>query len=94
VTTVAGEITLACPHCGTAGLDNFVYVETIENFRELVRIDPAEADWVTEALHLEAGLLVIRGHYDVADDGDDPRLGCKKCDKECLIPEDLDYDFD
>ena len=71
--------TLVCPHCGTEGLENFVYVETIQNFRDL-RVMNAEQ-------------LVIESHYEVADDGDNPRLGCKKCDRECLIPESLDCDF-
>ena len=26
---------LACPHCGTTGLENFIYIEDIQNFREL-----------------------------------------------------------
>jgi hypothetical protein len=74
------ETTLVCPHCGTKGVNNFVYAEDAVLFRELIETDGA--------------MIVIRQHYDVNDeDGNNPRLGCKKCDKECVIPEEIEYDF-
>lgn len=66
---------LECPHCGTRGLDNFQYIEDIQNIRELTR--------------LAGRTLVLASHYNVADDGENPRLYCATCGKECRIPLDL-----
>jgi hypothetical protein len=78
---VLGGARLACPHCGTEGLDNFYYAEDVTSVRELIR--------------LEGGMLVIQSHYDVCDEGSrDARLGCKKCDRDCAIPDDLEYDWE
>ena len=37
---------------------------------------------------------MIESHYTVADDGDNPRFACKKCDKECAIPDELELDWE
>lgn len=76
---------LECPHCHAHGLANFAYVEDIQNFRELVGYDE-EADG-------PAGPLYIESHYEVGDDGENPRLLCRACDWDCAIPEGLKYDF-
>jgi hypothetical protein len=73
---VKDDTTLVCPHCGAEGLENFTYVEDIQNLRDLE--------------NLFEGTLMIQSHYEVADDGDNPRLGCKKCDGECRIPDDIE----
>jgi hypothetical protein len=70
---------IECPHCGKQGSDNFYYVEDILSIRELVGF--------------KSGVLLIRSHYDVADDGDNGRLACRACDQECLIPDDVEYDW-
>ena len=76
---IKDETTLVCPHCGAEGLENFTYVEDIVNLRDLE--------------NLFEGTLVIQSHYEIGDDGDNPRLGCKKCDKECLIPDTLECEW-
>ena len=69
-----------CPHCGAEGLDNFCYVEDIMNTRDLIS--------------LKNGTLLIQSHYKVVDDGHNPRLGCRCCDKDSAIPPALDRDWE
>lgn len=70
---------IECPHCRQRGSSNFRYVEDIISVRDLVGF--------------KAGKLLIYSHYDVADDGDNARLSCRACGRECLIPEDIEYDW-
>ncbi len=70
---------LRCSHCGESDIDKLKYMEDIQNFRELESFD---------GKHLN-----VNSHYDVADDGDNPRLLCNTCDKESPIPEDIEIDF-
>jgi ribosomal protein S27AE len=78
---VGGKDRLTCPHCGTAGLDNFVYLEDVQNFRKLIE--------------LKRKLLLIHSYYEVFDEGGkNPRLLCQTCDGECAIPEKLELDWE
>jgi hypothetical protein len=78
---VLGKDHLKCPYCGIAGLDNFYYVETASTMRELISLTDQ--------------LLLIRSHYAVADEStDNPRLGCKSCDKDCALPPDLELEWE
>ena len=78
---VGGKNRLTCPRCGASGLDNFIYVEDVSNYRSLKT--------------LNRGLLTIESHYDVFDEnGDNPHLGCKKCDADLAIPVKLDLDWE
>jgi hypothetical protein len=71
---------MTCPHCGATGPENFLYLETVSNHREVTGI--------------EDGTLVMQSYYQVLDeDGEDPRLGCRACDKDCDIPEDLELEW-
>lgn len=80
VTRRGGKTRIECPHCGRRGSANFWYVEDIISIRELIGF--------------KAGTLLIRSYYDTADeDGGNPRLFCRACSKECLIPEGLEYDW-
>jgi hypothetical protein len=78
---VGGRHKLTCPHCKTHGLDNFLYLEDVQNYRELIS--------------LKADRLVIHSYYQVFDEGGlNPHLLCKTCDKDLAIPEDIDYDWE
>jgi hypothetical protein len=74
-----GKTRIECPHCGQRGSDNFYYIEDIVSVRDLIGF--------------RAGKLLIYSRYDVTDDGDNARLYCRACGKECLIPEDIEYDW-
>jgi hypothetical protein len=79
--TAKGKSRLACPHCGARGLDNFRWLEDITSFRELIS--------------LKDGVLRMHSHYDVYDEnGTMPRLLCKKCDHECLVPGGIELDWE
>jgi hypothetical protein len=78
---VGGKARLACPHCGTTGLDNFVYLEDVQNYRKLIS--------------LKRRLLLIHSYYQVFDEGSqNPRLLCQTCDGECAIPDNLKLDWE
>jgi hypothetical protein len=78
---VGGKHKLTCPECGAHGLDNFLYLEDVQNYRELIS--------------LKQGLLLIRSFYKVFDEGgNNPHLGCKACDADLAIPEALDLDWE
>src|SRR6516225_5551646 len=74
VVVVRGKHKLACPHCGAKGLDNFQWLEEITSYRELIS--------------LKRGVLLMHSYYQVFDEnGTCPRLLCKTCDQESLVPE-------
>jgi hypothetical protein len=78
---VRGAAKLACPHCPAQGLENFVYIEDVQNYRKLIS--------------LSRGLLMIQSYYQVFDEGSkNPRLLCQSCDKECAIPTKLELDWE
>lgn len=80
VTRRGGKTRIECPHCGRRGSANFRYVEDITSIRELIGF--------------KAGTLLIRSHYDTLDeDGGNPRLACLACDRECRIPDGVEYDW-
>jgi hypothetical protein len=78
---VGGKGRLTCPHCGTTGLDNFIYLEDVQNYRKLIR--------------LKRKLLMIHSYYQVFDEGGkNPRLLCQTCDGDCAIPDNLELDWE
>jgi hypothetical protein len=78
---VGGAARLKCPHCGTKGLDNFIYIEDVQNYRQLIS--------------LKGKLLLINSLYKVFDeDGKNERLLCQTCGGECAIPESLTLDWE
>ncbi len=72
--------TLVCPYCQANGLETFLYIEDVVNFRKLIRMDD--------------GRLVIESESEVADEGDNSRLECAVCHKQCAIPPDLGCNFE
>lgn len=88
-TKTPGRVTrrrLACPHCGSTALD--YYYEDISNRRD-----------VTNRLQNIGGnlTLCIDGFYETDgcdEGGDNPRLECSGCNKECTIPESVEVSFD
>ena len=81
VVVVKGKHKLACPHCDAKGLENFQWLEEITSYRELIS--------------LKRGVLLMYSHYDVFDEnGTLPRLLCKTCDHESLVPEGIDLDWE
>lgn len=77
---VVARVPLSCPGCKGTDLAKFRYLEDIANFRELREVD-------------EDGTLVIASRYEVADDGENPRLLCTDCAREFPIPPGLEHDF-
>lgn len=78
---VGGKARLTCPHCGAKGLDNFVYMEDVQNYRKLIS--------------LNRRLLLIYSYYQVYDEsGKNPRLLCQTCDKDCAIPDNMNLDWE
>jgi hypothetical protein len=78
---VPGKKKLVCPHCGNGGLANFQWLEDYTSYRELIS--------------LKGGVLRMHSYYQIYDEnGTQPRLLCKKCDQECLVPEGIDLDWE
>lgn len=78
---VGGKAKLTCPHCGTSGLDNFIYIEDVQNYRQLIS--------------LKGKRLLINSLYKVFDEGGkNERLLCQTCNGDCAIPENLELDWE
>jgi len=72
---------LICPHCGES--DNFTFYEDISSRRSVNGIN-------------EQGDLEIEGFYETDgcdEDGENERLLCDSCLKECRIPDSLGVAF-
>jgi hypothetical protein len=68
-----------CPYCGHDG--GFTHVEDAQLLREVKGIND--------------GVLLVRGHYAVNDEGtaDTWRISCPACEREFAVPRGLEVDF-